>query len=94
MRCLRPFPYLWASPGSLIGLLLTLVALMTGGRARVVSGVLEAHGGWVTLLLHRGNRWTGSIAAITLGHVVLGYELICCEHEGWEIAVLIKLSIP
>ena len=67
MRCLRPFPYLWASPGSLIGLLLTLVALMTGGRARVVGGVLEAHGGWVTLLLHRGNRWTGSIAAITLG---------------------------
>ena len=74
MRCLCPILYLWASPGSLVGLLLTLVALLTGGRARVVSGVLEAHGGWVTRLLRRGNRWTGPIAAITLGHVVLGCD--------------------
>ncbi len=74
MRYLRSFLYLWASPGSLIGLMMTLVALMTGGRARVVSGVLETHGGWVTRLLHRGNRWTGPIAAITLGHVVLGCD--------------------
>jgi hypothetical protein len=74
MTWFRPFLYLWASPGSLIGLLMSLVAVTTGGHARVVTGVLEAHGGWVTRLLLRGNPWTGSIAAITLGHVVLGTD--------------------
>lgn len=74
MRLLRPLIYVWVAPGSLVGLLLTPLALMTGGRARVVDGVLEVHGGWVTKLLHRGNCWVGPIAAITLGHVVLGTD--------------------
>ena len=75
MHLLRPLIYLWASPGSLVGLLLTPLALVSGGHARVVEGVLEVHGGWITKLLQRGNRWMkGPIAAITLGHVVLGCD--------------------
>lgn len=73
---LRPFVYIWVLPGTLIGLALTALALASGGRARIVDGVLESHGGLATLVLKRGNRWVGSIAAITLGHVVVG-----CDEE-------------
>lgn len=42
---------------------------------QVVDGVLEVHGGLVTLILKRGNRWVaGPIAAMTLGHVVIGCD--------------------
>ena len=77
MRLLRPLLYIWVFPGSAIGLLFTLLGLLTGGRCRIVDGVLEAHGGWVSTILTRGNRWVGPIAAITLGHVVLG-----CDEES------------
>ena len=80
MRWLRPFLYLWVLPGTLVGLCLTPLALVRGGRARVVDGVLEVYGGWVTMLLQRGNRWMrGPISAITLGHVVLG-----CDAQALE----------
>jgi hypothetical protein len=80
MRWLRPLVYIWVLPGTLVGLCLTPLALIRGGRARVVDGVLEVHGGWVTTLLQRGNRWMkGPIAAMTLGHVVLG-----CDAETLE----------
>lgn len=75
MRLWR-FPlYLWVFPGTAVGLVFAPLALITGGGARVVDGVLEVHGGWVTKILRRDNRWMGrSIAAITLGHVVLGCD--------------------
>ncbi len=42
---------------------------------QVVDGVLEVYGGLVTLILKRGNRWVaGPIAAMTLGHVVIGCD--------------------
>ncbi|MBS0206603.1 MAG: hypothetical protein JSS49_27310 [Planctomycetes bacterium] len=73
MRLLRPFVYLWVLPASTVGLSVVALALATGGRARVVDGALEVHGGWVSTILLRGNRWMrGPIAAITLGHVVAG----------------------
>jgi hypothetical protein len=75
MKFLRPLVYLWVFPGTAVGLTATMLALISGGRARVVDGVLEAHGGLVTWILQRGNRWVkGPIAAITLGHVVLGCD--------------------
>ena len=75
MRLLRPLVYVWVFPGSAIGLMAASLALVSGGRARVVDGVLEVHGGLVTRILKRGNRWmAGPIAAITLGHVVLGCD--------------------
>lgn len=58
----------WASPNSLLGLLLCLLGCLAGGRVRRVDGILEASlplrarpGGWRRLL---------PFSAITLGHVV------------------------
>jgi len=61
--------YLWALPVTLFGLVLVLLALLTGGRARVVQGVLEAHGGIARFLLRRLSG-----AATTLGHVILARD--------------------
>ena len=71
VRCLvRTLLIVWASPGSLVGVTLGAIALLTGGKAQLHSGVLEFHGGAVRRMLH----WLpiGPAAAITFGHVVLG----------------------
>ncbi|MGD1276088.1 MAG: hypothetical protein ABR964_02545 [Tepidisphaeraceae bacterium] len=71
---LRGVIYLWALPTTALGLVMTLLTLLTGGRARIVDGVLEVWGGASTFVL----RWiaglvlTGGASAMTLGHVVLG----------------------
>jgi len=64
--------YLWVSPGSLVGLLAALLAFTRGGKWKIVTGVLEVHGGGVTRLLSRFTAMGGPISAITLGHVVVG----------------------
>lgn len=65
--------YLWAAPVTLLGLLLTLFARASGGRSRLVSGVIETEGGLLAWLLPRiGIGMTP--AAITLGHVVLAID--------------------
>lgn len=79
MRIFRPFRYVWASPATLVGLLPVPVALMQGGKARVVDGVLEVHGGIITTMLRRGLPWIGPGAAMTLGHVVWGCDECCLE---------------
>lgn len=77
---------LWASPNTALGLVGVLMALLTGGQARIVRGVVEAHGGWVTRALGWDNPWMqSSILAITFGHVVLGASAAALdfsrEHE-------------
>ena len=58
--------YLWAAPCSAVGLLLSAIALLLGGRASIHAGVLE-------IALPRFARGTtGRFGAITFGHVVLG----------------------
>src|SRR5438094_395561 len=47
----RIFVYLWVMPTTLIGLLFFLPALLSGGRARIVDGVIELHGGVVAFFL-------------------------------------------
>ena len=74
MRWWSPILYLWALPGSLVGLLLIPVALATGGGVQLVDGVLEAYGGKLTALLRKPFWISGPIAAITFGHVVLGCD--------------------
>ncbi len=69
---LRLLRYLWASPNTLLGLLFVLIACLTGGSARIVTGVVEVHGGFATAFLRRGLPLIGAGAAMTLGHVVLG----------------------
>ncbi len=64
--------YLWALPVTLLGLVIALVARGSGGTLQRVEGVLEAAGGWPAWVLRRGFPFSGTVAAITLGHVVLG----------------------
>lgn len=64
--------YAWASPVTLLGLLAILAVRSGGGDVRRVDGVLEAAGGWPARLLEKGFPFSGAVAAITLGHVVLG----------------------
>lgn len=73
-RLLRTIGYAWSFPNSTIGALLVAVGLSTGGRARVVGGVVEAHGGAVSFFLRRLVPIRGGASAMTLGHVVLGRD--------------------
>ena len=66
--------YLWSSPTSLLGLFLLHPTLLTGGRARVVDGVLEMHGGLASFFLQYCALLPGGASAMTLGHVVLGRD--------------------
>lgn len=70
-RMIRLFAILWASPYTLLGLLVGLCGFVTGGRMHRARPVLEFHGGAVTWLLRRLPSGQYTIA-MTLGHVVLG----------------------
>ncbi len=85
--------YLWAGPVSLAAMPVVAAALVTGGRARRRSGVLEVSGGAPGRLLRRMPGFP--ISAITLGHVVLAggeraleetraHERVhVCQYEKW-----------
>ena len=63
--------YAWAAPCTALGLVLGVGALVFGGRASLVGGVLEvalARPG--TAACARAERWP--FGAITFGHVVIG----------------------
>ena len=68
---LRLLAVLWAFPYTLLGLVLGIAGICTGGRARVRGRVIEFYGGGVKWLLHRfpGGQFT---LAFTLGHTILG----------------------
>jgi hypothetical protein len=53
-----------------------MVLAAANGRVQtqVVDGVLELHGGLVTLFLRHGTLLPGGASAMTLGHVVLGRD--------------------
>jgi len=68
----RSLRYLWPFPVTLLGVLVALAARGSGGAMRQVEGVLETAGGWPAWVLRRGFPFSGPVAAITLGHVVLG----------------------
>lgn len=65
--------YLWAGPTTLFGLLFAAATLLSGGQARIVTGVLEICGGASEFYLRRivGFALPGGASAMTLGHVVL-----------------------
>lgn len=61
----------WTSPNSLIGLIFGVLALLSGGGVHVKRGCVEFHGGvveWALGLLLGGE----GVAAMTLGHTILG----------------------
>jgi hypothetical protein len=60
--------YLWALPATCVGAALGLLALVTGGRARLVDGVVE-----VAARLPAMRRF----GAVTFGHVIIGISPEC-----------------
>ena len=62
---------LWASPYTLVGLLLGFIGLCSGGQARIRGRVIEFYGGGVKWLLQQFFFGEGAMA-FTLGHTVLG----------------------
>jgi hypothetical protein len=84
------FQYVWAAPATLLGLVFVPFAIVSRGRVRAVCGVIEIHGGLVTLFLRRGVLIRGGIEAMTLGHVVLGLDQLSLDcsraHERVHVA--------
>lgn len=82
---LRVLLYLWPLPVTLMGMLVALIARSSGGALQRVDGVLESAGGWPARVLRRGFPFSGSVAAMTLGHVVVGVSAVALhatrEHE-------------
>ncbi|MDW8240780.1 MAG: hypothetical protein RMM98_14320, partial [Acidobacteriota bacterium] len=77
---LRAWVYVWASPATLIGVLIALLVRLRGGSVRLVRGVIEVHGSFLPKLLSSRLPWLGSSMAITLGHVVLSRDADCLEY--------------
>ncbi|MBT9568615.1 MAG: hypothetical protein IV085_09995 [Thiobacillus sp.] len=75
----RALVLLWAFPVTLLGLLIVLIARLSGGDAKRVDGVLESAGGWPARALSRGFPFSGPVAALTLGHVVIGASAASLE---------------
>ncbi len=80
----------WAAPNSVLGLLLAALALISGGRARVVDGVLEVHGGFASFFLRRCTLLPHGASAMTLGHIVLGRDLACIQRTGTHERVHVR----
>lgn len=68
---LRTFRYVWAAPNTAVGLAVSWMALVRG-RVTIVDGVVEAHGPLLAWMLARMTAGAGEVAALTLGHVVVG----------------------
>ncbi len=73
----RLWRYVWAAPTTLLGLLLIPLAGRGGVRRR--DGLLEASGGLLGRLLAHATFLSGGVAAVTLGHVVLGRTAGCLD---------------
>jgi hypothetical protein len=67
----RLLVYVWTGPTSLVGLLVVVPSVLTGGRACVRSGIVECAGGFASFFLRRCTLLPGGASAMTLGHVVI-----------------------
>ncbi len=68
---LRLLAVLWASPYTLLGMLLGTIGVCTGARVQIRGRVIEFYGGSVRWLLGQFFFGHGAMA-FTLGHTVLG----------------------
>lgn len=66
------FVRLWVAPVTAIGLVLAVLGRASGGTMhRAGDGVVECYGGVLAWLLSRGLPFSGPVAAMTIGHVVV-----------------------
>ena len=83
-KIIRSLLVIWASPNTLLGLALGVLALLTGGKMQIERGCVEVYGGFVQWALQHmlGSR---GAAAMTLGHSILGQTqntlAIARDHE-------------
>jgi hypothetical protein len=61
-----------------VGLLFLLPTLIKG-RVRLVQGVLELHGPFISFFLRRCTLLKGGASAMTLGHVVIACNQLCLD---------------
>ena len=62
---------IWASPNTLLGLIVGALGFLFGGKCQVVRGCVEFHGGLVAWLLRRTPTGPTTMA-MTLGHTIIG----------------------
>jgi hypothetical protein len=77
---MRAWVLLWAFPATALGLLVALLARISGGRVEPVDGVIEVAGGLPARLLIKGFPFSGPVMAMTLGHVVIGISEQALTH--------------
>lgn len=75
----RPVIYLWVFPSSLVGLTGAVIAWCQRGQFQVIDGVLEVTAPRLLAILSRGSAVAPGISAITLGHVVIGRDLLTLD---------------
>ena len=79
----------WASPWTLLGLSIGLLALASGGAMQRTGKVVECYGGVLAWLLSKAPI-VGGASAMTLGHVVVGRSRDDIErtreHEAVHVA--------
>lgn len=71
--------YLWTLPTTAVGLMFLPIAICSGGGAQIVDGVVEVHGGLVSLFLRRCTLLRGGASAMTLGHVVIARDSLLLD---------------
>ncbi|MFK7766974.1 MAG: hypothetical protein AB8B55_07110 [Mariniblastus sp.] len=69
---LRTLLYIWVSPNSVIGLIVGVLGLASGGKCQIQRGCFEFSGGLVTWLLRR--LGSHGVLAMTLGHTIIGQD--------------------
>jgi hypothetical protein len=68
---LQILAYIWASPYTLLGLLIGGLGLCTGGKVRLRGRVVEFYGGGLKWLIHKLPDGQ-FVMAFTLGHTIIG----------------------
>ena len=82
---LKIIRYIWALPNTLLGIVIGIFTLLTGGKMTLIRGAIEFHGGLGKFLLKHCTLLKGGAAAITIGHVIHGQDENCLhrvrDHE-------------
>ena len=71
---------IWTSPNTILGLIVGVAGLCSGGRVQIRRGCFEFHGGLVQGILRHMPLGDATLA-LTLGHTILGQTA-----SGLEIA--------